>query len=158
MKLAPFFRTPERCKLLSDACLEREGTPFREGMCQKGVGYDCAHFIRDVYNACGVDTTPFDRAQKISLNYGKFHSESLLMNVVREVGADRLPIIDSDEAFMPGDILGIRIYASCNHLAIVEDDDWAWHIPFGGVVSRESLEGMKKYIKIRHRYMEKADV
>jgi hypothetical protein len=133
-----YFDDPDQQAILAAACATRAGTPFREGMSSPGEGYDCAHFVRDVFRECGVDTSAFDACPQIALNAGRLSKSSLLLDWLREIGRDRLTPF-AREAIPPllcGDILAIRERLSCNHLALCESAEWAWHIPFGGVVSR----------------------
>lgn len=158
----PFFQSEERQKALIAACMAREGTPFREGLSKPGVGYDCAHFVRDCFAEAGVDTTPFDVCPRISLNAGRLSSTSILLDWVREIGRDRLALLDADAPLAAGDLLGIQERLSCNHLALAESPDWAWHVPFGGMVSRVPLSlfrnPRRNQIKAVFRLTEGTDV
>jgi hypothetical protein len=131
-----YFNSQERQKLLTIACQKREGTPFREGMSKPGIGYDCAHFVRDCYNEAGVDTSAFDTCPSIDLNAGKLSSTSLLIEWLHSIGKESLVRLDGDAEIMCGDILCIKERLSCIHLALAENTEWAWHIPFPRAVSR----------------------
>jgi cell wall-associated NlpC family hydrolase len=141
----PFFSSIERQKALVAALEAREGTPFIEGMSTPNVGYDCAHFVRDCMRESGVDVSFFDDYPQISLNYGKFHSESLLLGWLRDaVKTGRLIQLgpryeDDDIPLLCGDLIGIKQYASANHLAIVENNDWFWHVPRHSCVQKTAL-------------------
>jgi hypothetical protein len=130
------FNNENRQKLIIDACNSREGTPFREGMSKNGAGYDCAHFVRDCYKEAGVDTSLFDKCPKISLNAGKLSSTSLLVEWLHSIGKDGLVRLDDDCEIMCGDIICIRERKSCIHIALAENNEWAWHVPYASVVSR----------------------
>lgn len=151
MTTPPYFSDPARAAALAEALQAREGTPFMEGIGKPGVGYDCAHLVRDAYAAAGVDVAPFDRYPQISLNYGRHHPQSRLLAFLLDVGKERLRRIAPDEPLMPGDLLGITEHQSANHLAIMENPEWFWHVPLGGCVSRVYLPPFAHYVSARLR-------
>lgn len=150
--MTPYFAHPDHAAALVAACRAWEGTPFREGIAKRGVGIDCAPGLREVFREAGVDVSPVDNLPRTSLNAGRFQRDSYLLDVLRSLGP-RFPLVDEAEPFLCGDVVGVQVHLSCNHLALVEDADWAWHVPYGGVWSRVPLGALRKMIKARHRLM-----
>lgn len=151
----PYFAQLLPRQKLVAALKARAGTPFRAGLGEPGQGYDCWHLVIDVYDAAGIDTRQLRDLPDGSLNHGRFHSRSPLLEFLHRnpVCRRRLRRMDPDAAVMTGDLLVIRQAVSANHLAIAEGEAVAWHVPRGGTVSRISLVSLVQNLHCIYRVM-----
>jgi len=145
--MKPYFDTEDKIQSLRTALKEREKTPFRIGMGEKGKGYDCFHFVIDVYQATGIDMGGMKKFEgRVALNWSKLNKRSLILDFLHEdpVARKHLHRLEPEEPILPGDLIAVRQGMSCNHLAIAEDQETAWHIPRGGRVGEIAIQELRR--------------
>ncbi len=112
---APFFNTPERIQLLSEAAGRWLGTPFHPHAGLPQVGVDCVHLLAAVYKETGaLDGWEFPA---YTMDGGDHRATSLVLEWLdRHARFERVP---AGETVQPGDLLCFRLGRVPHHVGLL---------------------------------------
>lgn len=151
----PYFADAGKVDALCIALERRRGTPFRKNMAKPGHGYDCWHLIIDVLEESGLEVAWLRTIKTESLNWGKFHPRSKILEFLRSDPVCRKHVRRMDEAdpVMAGDLIAVREGFSSHHLAIAASPLLAWQIARGGRVGPVSISLLRTggYFQFHYR-------
>jgi len=149
----PLFEDPEKQELLRSALDGWRGTPFRSGLCQRGIGADCYHVIIGIYEDCGYDLAEA-KTTRGSLHHGKFHASSPILDWLGsdEIAKQHIRVVD-DTPPLPGDIIVLRQGRSAHHVGIHGFQDDLWHLPRGGTFHPVSFLSISPWYHSSFRVM-----
>ena len=125
--MKPYFNNSERhAKLLYHAGLWM-GTPWSMNASARGErgGVSCHNLPRAILMECGAlpkDFPVIAGRPKDDFHRGGHHSQ------IEEFLAARPEFIEAQDELMPGDLIGLRIYRTTDHLALVVNDCELIHV------------------------------
>jgi len=133
---------PQRIAAL-DAADHWQGTPHRNRIAVHGVGIDCLHFVREILIASNKLPTfrfPF---------YAPAWGIGRTTNIVADMFAlccycDRLP---PTSPVVFGDIAIFAVGHQSNHVGIVLDDGFVWHVRANEVVRPEHIDDIRPHLE-----------
>lgn len=118
---------------IKQACAQLRDKPFAED-------YTCKEFAAEAYQLAGLDVSILTDAPRHSLTYGRFHSDSPLLQFIQDTPEmrDHLRPIDKDDPMEVGDLIVISDGASAHHVGVAYSDKLVYHLPRGSRVTAVS--------------------
>lgn len=111
------------------------GTPHKNRLCLPGEGVDCIHFVIAVLASAGV--IPRIRLPFYDERLGSFRAHNVMEDLfLMHFHAQRL---DADEPVEFGDVVVCSCGRQTNHIGIILDGGWFWHVPGKGICFPDSL-------------------
>ncbi len=111
----PFFRTEERNTHLLFTAGTWRGTPWCANSAARLQGVSCHNLPRAIYLECGALRETFP--QILGDPNGSRHTKESAMEKYIDARPE-FQRVETLNALMPGDLLGLRIYNCCDHLGL----------------------------------------
>lgn len=142
--MTPYFEPEEKQKELEAVAKSWLGTPWSRRVFRKGIGTDCSRFLWQIWQECGVPTSPKTQINRYIVGPGVGSSaDGVVDGILKEN-----PHITQTEDSQVGDIVVLLGRGGYRHFCLLLPDDNIIHCDIPkGVQIRKKFEPKKLEIR-----------